>query len=285
MQPIHHENIYRPKASVIQEVIEENSQIKTFVLALKDKKENKKFTYLPGQFMMVSVPHCGEAPISISSTPSRPGTIHLSVRKAGKLTAAMHDLEQGAIVGLRGPFGRPFPVDDFCGRDLLFVAGGIGLAPLRSTINYTLDRNNEYGRKIVLYGSRSPEDIAFAADLDEWREREDTTCLLTVDQADSEHDWQGHVGLVTELLDDIDVDVKQSTALVCGPPLMIRFVIARLTRLGFKEENIITTLERYMKCGVGACGHCHMDDKLVCVDGPVFTHSQLVELDVMELKP
>lgn len=277
------ENSYLPQPAEIKEIITENSHIKTFVLRFVDEQYNQAFSYLPGQFMMVSIPHCGEAPISFSSTPTRPDTIHLSVRKAGTLTAAMHELQPGAMVGLRGPFGKPFPLEKCNDRDMLFVAGGIGLAPLRAAINYCLDQENDYGRKVILYGSRTPEDIAFKADLEEWRQREDCTCILTVDEAGP--DWQGHVGVVTSLLDNIDLDAEQAIALICGPPLMIRFVLAGLSRSGFNENNIITTLERHMKCGVGVCGHCHMDDKLICVDGPVFTHAQLIKLEVMELQP
>ena len=277
------ENSYLPQPAIIAEVIEENSQIKTFVLAFVDQELNRSFSYQPGQFMMVSVPHCGEAPISFSSTPSRPGTIHLSVRKAGKLTDAMHQLGPGAVVGLRGPFGHPFPLDKTIGRDLLFLAGGIGLAPLRSVINYCLDQDNSYGHATILYGSRTPDDIAFKKDLDKWREHPKATCLLTVDQA--QPGWDGPVGVVTTLLDAIEVTPANTVALVCGPPLMIRFVLARLSRMGLKEKNIITTLERQMKCGLGICGHCHMDGQLVCVDGPVYTMAQLLDMDVMELHP
>lgn len=277
-------NSYLPIAATIEKILVENSQIKTFVLSFNNREFNESFSYLPGQFMMVSIPHCGEAPISFSSTPTRPGTIHLSVRRAGVLTDAMHELGEGAVIGLRGPFGRPFPVDQLQNRNLLFVAGGIGLAPLRSVINYCLDQEEGvYGRKLILYGSRTPDDIAFAEDLRAWQQVDDCRCMLTVDQGSP--DWQGNVGLVTTLLDAVDLDIRRSMALVCGPPLMIRFVLAKLSHLGFKEKNIITTLERHMKCGFGVCGHCYMDDKLVCVDGPVFSHADLIELDVLELRP
>lgn len=277
-----HENIYQPKASVIKEVIEENSQIKTFVLAFKDKKENEKFSYMPGQFMMVSIPHCGEAPISFSSSPTRTGTIHLSVRKAGKLTGAMHELGPGAIIGLRGPYGNSFPMEELQGKDLLFVAGGIGLAPLRSVINYCLDHKNDYGTVTILYGSRSPSDIAFKDDIAVWKKHKKATCLLTVDEGDKK--WRGIVGVVTTLLDQIKPDIANTVSLVCGPPIMIRFVLASLKRMGFKDKDIITTMERHMKCGVGVCGHCHMDNKLICVDGPVFSREALKNMEVMELQ-
>jgi NAD(P)H-flavin reductase len=274
-------NIYLPRPAIIKEIQVENSQIKTFVLSFVNNDYNRSFTYAPGQFMMVSVPHCGEAPISFSSSPSRPGTIQLSIRKAGTLTNAIHELEPGDVIGLRGPYGRPFPMDLLKKKDLLFVAGGIGLAPLRSVINLCLDRGPSYGRKIILYGSRSPADIAFKDDFKSWERRDDVTCLLTVDETAS--GWDGPVGVVTGLLDAVDLDVKASCALVCGPPLMIRFTLAALSDMGFADDAIITTMERQMKCGVGLCQHCHMDSKLVCVDGPVFSRAELKSLKVMEL--
>ena len=275
-------DIYLPKPAIIEDIIVENSQIKTFVLVLRDKKSADSFTYQPGQFVMVSVPHCGEAPISISSTPTRPESIHLSVRKAGKLTAAMHDLAVGETIGIRGPYGRGFPMEEFKGSNLLFVAGGIGLAPLRSVINYCLDRRADYGTISVLYGSREPADIAFKADLDKWESDRDIACFMTVDRADDE--WQGAVGVVTCLFDSCSLNSTGCTALVCGPPMMIRAVLADLSLRGFGDDQIITTMERHMKCGVGICRHCHMDEKLVCTDGPVFSLAELRRLHVMELQ-
>jgi len=274
-------NIYLPRPVRIDAIIAENSQIKTFVLSFTEQEQQQGFSYLPGQFLMVSIPHCGEAPISISSPPSRPGTVHLSVRQAGLLTNAMHALKPGDIIGLRGPYGKPFALDELAGRDLLFVAGGIGLAPLRSVINQLLDRGHE-GRIEILYGSRTPEDIAFKEDLAAWDAMDKVTCRLTVDSA--EPGWNGAVGVVTTLLPQVEIAPQTSVALVCGPPLMIRFVMAELSAKGYADERIITTMERHMKCGVGACGHCHMDDRLVCVDGPVFSLAELRGRDVTELR-
>jgi NAD(P)H-flavin reductase len=270
-------NIYLPKAAVITEVIVENAQIKTFVTVFRDEMFNRSFTYEPGQFMMLSIPGFGEAPISISSSPTRPGLLHLSVRRAGSLTTAMHGLREGDYLGLRGPYGRPFPLD-IMGKDLLFVAGGIGLAPLRSVVNYCLDQSGSHGRKVILYGSRVPSDIAFGGDLAAWRERPGVTCLLTVDRA--EPGWSGPVGLVTTLLPQVDLDSEKSVALVCGPPVMIPPVLQHLKKMGFADENIWTTMERYMKCGVGLCGHCHMEAKMVCTDGPVFNKAELDRLEI-----
>jgi NAD(P)H-flavin reductase len=192
-------------------------------------------------------------------------------------------MKTGEQVGIRGPFGRSFPVTDFAGRNLVVVAGGIGLAPLKGGVDYCLyqqDLEEECVKTItLLYGSRSPGDIAFQEAIADWRQQ-GVDCRLTVDEADSS--WQGAVGLVTELLEDCTV-TETTTALVCGPPIMIRFVIARLSSMGCADEHIITTLERHMKCGMGICGHCHLDDKMVCVDGPVFTLAQLKTMDVLEL--
>ena len=270
--------IYLPQPASIEKIVEENPQIKTFVLRFVDEEYNRSFTYEPGQFMMVSVPHCGEAPISFASTPSRPGKIELSVRLAGKLTGAMHRLQAGDMVGLRGPYGKPFAMDDLAGRNLLFVAGGIGLAPLRGVINYCLDKGG-YGQIILLYGSRSPDDIAFKSDIDFWQ-KNGVDCRLSIDAPAV--GWEGRVGVVTTLLDGLKMENPRS-ALVCGPPIMIRFTLAKLTEMGFADQEIITTMERHMKCGIGVCGHCHLDNKLVCVDGPVFDLAQLKKLDVAEL--
>ncbi|MEW6520000.1 MAG: FAD/NAD(P)-binding protein [Thermodesulfobacteriota bacterium] len=278
--PSQQKDLYLPRPAEIREVIEENSQIKTFVLSFIDREYHDRFSYAPGQFLMVSIPHCGEAPISVSSTPASGGAIHLSVRRAGRLTAVMHDMKRGDVVGLRGPYGRPFPMAELAGRDLLFVAGGIGLAPLRSVINTCLAAGHAH-RITILYGSRTPSDIAFKADLTNWGETANVSCLLTVDRA--EPGWQGEVGLVTALLAHCRLEPDDAKALLCGPPMMIRAVLAELAERGFADEDIITTMERHMKCGVGICRHCHMDEKLVCRDGPVFTLQELKRLKVMEL--
>lgn len=273
-------DIYLPRQAKVEQIVVENSQISTFVLAFRDKQYNDAFRYQPGQFMMVSMPHCGEAPISISSAPTRTGAIHLSVRKAGKLTNGMHKLKVGDTIGLRGPYGRPFPMRQLTERNLLFVAGGIGLAPLRGVLNTCLDQQDQFGSITVLYGSRTPSDIAFQNDLKLWQ-KQGVDCRLTVDAA--EPGWNGAVGLVTSLMDDLRMEPSQSTALICGPPLMFRAVLDRLSTIGFADEHILTTMERHMKCGVGICRHCHMDGKLACVDGPVFSLAELRQLKIMEL--
>ncbi len=272
--------LYQPLSAKIEDIIIENSQVKTFVLSFTDLEYGRSFTFEPGQFMMLSVPHHGEAPISIASSPAQRGTLRLSVRRAGKLTTALLELEEGAVVGLRGPYGKAFAMREFVHKDLLFVAGGIGLAPLRSVIETCLAERERYGKITILFGSRTPSDIAFQQDIDNWRRQPGVRCLLTVDQG--EPGWQENIGLVTTLFDEARISPAH-TALVCGPPLMIRAVLAELSRRGLRDENIITTMERHMKCGVGVCRHCHLDDKLVCVDGPVFNLAQLRNMEVMEL--
>ena len=277
-QPI--TDIYLPRQAKVEQIIVENSQISTFVLAFCDRRYNESFRYQPGQFMLASMPHCGEAPISISSTATRPGNIHLSVRRAGKLTIALHGLRAGDTLGLRGPYGRPFPMEQLAGKDLLFVAGGIGLAPLRAVVNTCLDQRDRFGTLTVLYGSRTPSDIAFQNDLGLWQ-KQGVDCRLTVDTPEA--GWDGAVGLVTSLMDGLTTEPSRTTALICGPPLMFRAVLGRLSGLGFADEHILTTMERHMKCGVGICRHCHMDGKLACVDGPVFSLAELRKLRIMEL--
>lgn len=270
------DNVYLPQPAVIREIITENDLVKTFVLAFEDVLVAQEFNYLPGQFMMISAPHQGEAPISFSSSPSRPGTFSLTIRKAGKLTTALHQLQVDDTVGVRGPYGRPFPMEDLQGKNLLFVAGGIGLAPLRSAITLAIDNAEQYGKIQVLIGCKHPNELCFVNDMALWR-RQGLECLVTVDEGDPI--WKGKVGLVTELLNEVKPPGKDCAALVCGPSLMIHFVLERLRGMGMTDDQLVTTLERHMKCGVGICNHCYLDGKLVCVDGPVFHGPELSRLE------
>ncbi|NPA94882.1 MAG: oxidoreductase [Thermodesulfobacteria bacterium] len=272
-----HVDILCPAEAVIKDIITENSTIKTFVVEILDEELAGTFTYLPGQFVMVSVPHKGEAPISISSHLTTPGLMHLSIRKAGRLTSALHQMKEGDHVGIRGPYGRPFPMQELQGRDILLVAGGIGLAPLRSVIEFCLHSPEQFGSITLLYGSRAPSDIAFRADLDRWA-AEGVDVRLTVDVA--EPGWKGHVGLVTKLLEDVQIGGNSHSALLCGPPIMIDVVTKMLQDKGLSPDQIITTLERNMKCGVGLCGHCYMNGVYICKHGPVFTVSQLNDMRI-----
>lgn len=270
-----------PANAVIREIIRENETISTFRLELTNKRV--PFSFRSGQFCMLSVPHCGEAAISISSAPNALPLFDLSIRRTGELTDAIHQMKTGEQVGIRGPFGTPFPIAEFANSDLLFIAGGIGLAPLKSVIDHCLFQSGLEDDAVtnitLLYGSRSPSEVAFTTAIDSWKQQ-GIDCRLTVDEGDNT--WQENVGLVTELLED-GLITKSTKSLICGPPIMIRFVIAQLTSMSCANDSIFTTLERHMKCGMGTCGHCHLDGKLVCIDGPVFSLKQLQKMDVMEL--
>lgn len=261
--------LYIPEDVKISSVKKESDIVKTYRLKL-----NKEFK--PGQFLQVSILGIGEVPISISSSPTEKGFIDLTVRNIGKVTRAIHNLTTEDSLGLRGPFGNFFPIEDTLNRDLIFVAGGIGLAPLRPVLQYVLDNRRGYGEIHLLYGARTQDDMIFKDDLKEWLNVKGLNVLLTVDK--SEKGWKGNVGVVTSLFDNISIDPNNASAFVCGPPIMIRYAVYRLLELGLKERDIFVTIERYMKCGVGKCGHCYINDKYVCTDGPVFSFEQLKEM-------
>jgi sulfite reductase subunit B len=232
----------------------------------------------PGQFVEVSLFGIGEAPISVSSSPSRSnGTFELCVRCVGDVTNAMHQLEPGAQLGIRGPFGNPFPIDKMKGKDILFAAGGLGLAPLRSLINEVLDQRNQFGRVIILYGTKQPSEILFKEELAEWAERDDVEFHMTVDRGDE--NWQGNVGVITTLFTKISINSRATVAATCGPPIMYRFVLMELLGKGIPETQIYLSLERRMKCGVGKCGHCQINGLYCCQDGPVFRYADIKGLE------
>ena len=269
-------NDLAPKPAVIQNIIAETVDTKTFTLTFTDPGEQQNFHYRPGQFVEISLLGVGEAPISITSSPTRKGFIELSIKRVGQLTEAIHRLSPGAVVGIRGPYGNGFPFEDVGGNDILFVGGGIGLAPLRSLINFVLDTRQDYGKVKILYGARTPGDIVFTRELEHWAKVPDTEVLYTVDNGDA--GWQGNVGVVTTLIPRITLTPGSYSAFVCGPPVMIPFVIKDLLKLGFREDKIISTLENYMKCGIGKCGHCLLGGKYLCIEGPVFKYSEMKEL-------
>lgn len=231
----------------------------------------------PGQFVEVSVFGIGEAPISVTSAPSANGTFELCLRKLGNVTGALHRLEVGAKVGIRGPFGNGFPMDEMKGRDILFVAGGLGIIPLRSVINDVLNHRGEYGEVTVLYGAKTPQELLFPEERETWASREDLEYHVTVDRRDET--WKGHVGVIPTLFPAIDLDPRNTVACVVGPPIMYRFVVLECLNAGITDHDIILSLERRMKCGVGKCGHCQINHKYVCQDGPVFRYAELKWLE------
>lgn len=244
-----------------------------FELALMD---GKPMDYQPGQFLMASVLGVGEAPFSISSTPTRRGSLEICLRHVGEVTHALHQLSPGDIIGVRGPYGRGFPIEMLEGQDLLFVTGGLGLIPLRSLINFSIDRRERFGRIIVLSGSKTPEEILFPDELAQWSRCKDVEVQMTVDRPDDR--WTGNVGVITTLIPDVDLDPRTTVAAVVGPPVMYRFVILELLSRGIPEDRIFVSLERRMKCGIGKCGHCQINNQYVCQDGPVFSYARIKNL-------
>jgi len=271
-------NEYLPRPAKITAIRRETFDVKTFSLEFLDDAEG--FAYQQGQFAEISVLGEGEVPISITSSPSRKGPLEFTIRAAGRVTRAMHELEVGDILHLRGPYGNAFPFEELKGRNLYFVAGGIGLAPLRSLINMVLDSKRDFGNVKILYGAKNPEELCSREELANWNEIPGVEVLLTVDRAGP--GWKGPVGLVTALWDAAALSPENAVAILCGPPIMIKFAAAGLSERGFPDEAIVMTLERYMKCGVGKCGHCNIGGSFVCTDGPVFDYSQIKRMPAKE---
>jgi sulfhydrogenase subunit gamma (sulfur reductase) len=266
-------NIYLPEVARIVEARDETPDTKTFVFRFRDDRFHDAFTWRPGQFVELSVFGLGEAPFGFASSPTRKDSFDITIRAVGALTRALHAMGPGDEVGIRGPLGNHFPFDEVQGRSILFIGGGIGLPPLRSLIHNMLDERDKFGEITILYGARTPTDLVYKEELKEWEQRSDIKFMVTVDR--SEPGWDGTVGMVPTLFPKADIKPDSTTAYICGPPVMIRFVIQDLVSMGFAEENIISTLERHMKCGVGKCNHCCIGHKYVCRDGPVFSYKQM----------
>lgn len=234
------------------------------------------FAFAPGQFNMLYAHGVGEVPISISGDPTEPSTLHHTIRVVGAVTRALGALDVGDEVGVRGPFGSAWPLTEAIGQDVLFVAGGIGLAPLRPAILSVLARRGEYGQVSIIYGARSPEDILFRHELETWRGRFDVTLDAIVDRSGA--DWYGPVGVVTRLVAEADIEPESCLAMVCGPEIMMRFTARELEQRGFEQSQIWVSLERSMKCAVGLCGHCQLGGTFVCKDGPVYRYDQVASM-------
>ena len=264
-----------PKLGVVTDIRIDTPDVKTFRVVGLDGK--KVFTHIPGQCAMLSVPGVGEAMFSITSSPTNEQFMEFSIKKCGCLTNWLHAMDVGQQITIRGPYGNGFPVEGALkGKDLLFIAGGIGLAPLRSVINYVRDKRQNYGSIQIVYGSRSKEDLVdYREILDEWMADDGIQVNLTIDRA--QEGWDGHVGFVPNYVKELQPDIHK-TVLLCGPPIMIKFTLEGLKELGFSETQVYTTMELRMKCGVGKCGRCNIGSKYVCKDGPVFRFDQLDEL-------
>ena len=264
-----------PKLGVVTDIRIDTPDVKTFRVVGLDGK--KVFDHMPGQCAMLSIPGVGEAMFSITSSPTNTEYMEFSIKKCGCLTSWLHAMDVGQQITIRGPYGRHFPVEsELKGKNLLFVAGGIGLAPLRSVINYVRDNRKDYGKIMIVYGSRSKEDLVdYHEILDEWMADEGVEVKLTIDRP--QDDWDGHVGFVPNYVKELEPDLDYNV-LMCGPSIMIKFTLAGLKELGFKETQVYTTMELRMKCGVGKCGRCNIGNKYVCKDGPVFRFDELDQL-------
>jgi NAD(P)H-flavin reductase len=229
--------------------------------------------YQPGQFAFLSAFGVGEAPFGLASTAKRTSVLEFAIARVGTVTSALHSLEPGAVVGVRGPLGNSFPLQEMQGKNIIVLGGGIGGAPLRPVIHTILDDRANYGQLSILWAARSPSLLVFTDEYDDWRAAPDTELHLTVDEGDP--GWTGNVGLITQLLEQVAPSAKDAVAIICGPPIMIRFVILGLQKLGFADEQMIMTLEAKMKCGIGKCGRCNMGETFVCLDGPVFSYVQV----------
>lgn len=274
------DNIYRPYLMTITEIIQETYDTQTLRFEFQDANLNQAFDFKPGQFGEFSVFGTGESPFCIASPPTRKGYIECCFRKIGLVTKALTDLEVDDIIGFRGPYGNGFPMEQFKGKNILLVSGGMGLAPLRSVIWYCIDRRKDFGEITIVYGARTVADLIYKRELKEWEARKDIKLIKTVDPGGETKDWDGKVGLVPMVLEKSysGKPKEQTVALVCGPPIMIKFTFPVLDKLGFKPDNIYTTLENRMKCGLGKCGRCNVGKVYICKEGPVFTAAQLKNL-------
>ncbi|GAB7079250.1 FAD/NAD(P)-binding protein [Megalodesulfovibrio paquesii] len=269
-------NPYLPEIATVLETVQETPNIKTFRVRLNNEERMKEFRFQPGQVGQLSVFGVGESTFVINSPPTRMDYLQFSVMRAGEVTSKLHTISAGDQIGVRAPLGNWFPYESMKGKNIVFVGGGIGMAPLRTLLLFMLDNRKDYGDISLLYGARSPQDMAFQYELPDWTTRKDMKTVLTIDR--EAPGWEHTVGLIPNVLTEMAPSPNNCVAITCGPPIMIKFTLQALKKLGFEDDQIITTLEKRMKCGVGICGRCNIGTKYVCVDGPVFTYAQLKEL-------
>ncbi len=271
-------NPYLPAPARIMRVQELTSDIRLYDLRFVDSPLADAFLFRPGQFVELSVVGVGEGPFSLPSSPTRRGIFQLGIRRVGTLTNYLFDhVIEGDTVGIRGPLGNGFPVEVFEGQDVLLVAGGLGMVPLRGLLQYLIDQRDRFGRVMLLYGTRSPEQVLFREELESLARRGDAEILLSVDQTQG-RTWAGRVGVVTELLDLVQFDVARTYAIACGPPVFYKFMLEKLVARGFGRHRIFLSLERRMECGVGKCGHCAVGYTFTCLHGPVFSYWDAINL-------
>jgi len=262
-------SIYVPELAAITKIEQMSETEKLFEIKIDNDKARKEFNFLPGQFVELTVFGLGEAPFSIPSSPNNKESFQLCIRDAGNVSGALHRMQTGDKIGIRGPYGKGyFPFEKMRGKDVIIVAGGLGLAPVMSLIKTILEDRDNYKRLVIIYGSVDPANILFKEEIENWKKRDDIELSLTVDNPDEA--WQGEVGVVTNLIPGVNCG-SDTYAVICGPPVMYKFVVAEFEKKSIKPENIFLSLERRMECGVGKCNHCHVGNKLSCIDGPVFS--------------
>jgi sulfhydrogenase subunit gamma (sulfur reductase) len=273
-----HDNIYKPYLMQIANIVEETSDVMTFRLKFKNQEEADQFSFRAGQFAEYSVMGEGESTFCIASSPTRKDYIECTFRKAGRVTTALSKLEVGDTIGVRGPYGNTFPVEQWEGKNLLYIAGGIALPPMRCVIWNTIDLREKYKNITILYGARTVQDLVYKEELKEWNDRQDINLVTTVDPGGQTPDWKGEVGFVPTILEKMAPKSENTIAVLCGPPIMIKYTMPILKKYGFEDHDIFTTLENRMKCGFGKCGRCNVGPVFVCKDGPVFTYEQMMAL-------
>ncbi len=272
-------NTYLPYSARIDDAVveTEDGNIKTFRLVLENEKERQKFIHTPGQFAMLSLAGKGEIPIGIASSPTEQGYLMFTVNKAGVVTTALHQMSVGARIGVRGPLGNGFPIDtELKGKNIVIIAGGFAFTTLRATLIYILANRADYGKVTVIYGARTPGMLLYRDEFKEWEKREDVDVHVTIDQ--KAPGWTGLVGFVPTVAGEVGPSPENSAALICGPPIMIRFTMPPLEKIGWTDDQVYLSLENRMKCGLGVCGHCNVGPVYPCKDGPVFTRTQVKSL-------
>jgi len=266
-------NPYLPYLGTLVGVKDLATDIRMFQVELDDPQAKERFVYHPGQFALVSAFGVGEAPFGLASTVNRSPVLEFAVNKVGTVTSALHDMDEGDTVGVRGPFGNWFPMEEVRGKNIVLLGGGIGGAPLRPVIHTILDNRSAYGELTILWAARLPSLLIFTDEFDDWTAAPNTELHLTVDQGDET--WTGNVGLITDLLEQVAPSPENAVTITCGPPIMIKYVLLTLEKLGFTPDQMIVTLEGKMKCGMGKCGRCNLGEKYICTDGPVFSYREV----------
>ena len=273
-------NPYIPWLTAVKSIVTENeaNDIKTIELDFKKEEEYKSFDYIPGQFAEISLIGKGECPIGIASSPTEEGTIKFTIKKMGEVTSGIHTLEVGDTVGVRGPLGNGWPMEEMKGKNIVVIGGGFAFSTLRSLILYVLDEKHrkDYGDLTVIYGNRNSAEVLYQDVLEDWEKRDDIKIVLTIDR--EEESWTREVGFVAAIVKKVAPNPDNAVAIICGPPIMIRTAVAELVELGWKDEQILNSLEMRMKCGIGKCGRCNIGNKFVCVDGPVFSLAELKKM-------